>query len=579
MILRTEFALAISLIALGTTPTLAVDVEPAAGAHHTASISGKTLNERLIDAARDGHLDEIKALIHDGAKVDARNEHFSTPLILAASTGAVEIVQTLLKAGADVNATNSSGSSALMEAAWAGDVPLVRILLNAKAQVNLKDDVGRTALHFAAREGKIEIMELLLAAGADPSAQDSRLFGTPLHHAVIGGNTDAVRCLLRHGCSVNMRDNYGATPLHSAAIGQNADTNMVKTLLEAGADIDAPTATEGETPLMWAAVFSQQIAALQFLIQSHADVNKTDNQGWTALMLAKSAEKDEAVKILKQAGGKEHTNLSYAAATGDLAAVRSLLMEHGTNHPSKTELGDALCLAAQKNHDAVVKELLAHGADPNTRINGDWTPLLFACRDNVGIARQLLAAGANVNEARIYNETTPGPTPLMYAAASMPTEFLNELISKGAHVNQTIEHGDTAAGWAALGEKLENMKVLLKHGAEINIHVGRPDGYPGWPLITAISRGDVKLVEFLLAHGADINNGGGHGKTPLMYAVENGEADVVKLLIARGANVFAQADYDCNNTALKLAENTDKSEIAGLLRIMEFENRNPSDPR
>jgi len=575
MILRIGFTLAILLLALGTTPTLAAEVKQATRAPRTASTPGKTLNERLIEAARNGHLDEVEALIRDGAKVDARSDSLSTPLIIAASTGHVAIVQALLKAGADVDAKNGDGATALMEASWAGDAPLVHILLDAKAQVNLKDDVGHTALHRAARAGKTEVIELLLAAGADKSAQSS-FFGTPLHNAAVKGNTDAVRCLLRHGCPVNVRDEDGSTPLHLAVIRGSDD--VIKALLEAGADINAQSTADGRTALMWAADQSQ-LAVLKFLLQSHADLNKTDNQGWTALMLARINGQDEAARILKQAGGEEHTNLSYASATGDLAAVRSLLAEHGTNHPSKTELGDALCLAAEKHHADVVKELLAHGADPNTRLNGDWTPLLFACRRDVGIARQLLAAGADVNQPR-----SSGTTPLMYAACTydMPAEFVNELISKGAHVNATTKNGDTAVGWAALGGKLENMKVLVQHGADIKIHVGKPDGYPGWPLIRAISQGDIKLVDFLLAHGADINDGGGHGKTPLMYmyALRNDNVDVVKLLIARGANVFAQADYDYNNTALKLTENTDnKSEIAGLLRIMEFENRNPSDPR
>ena len=103
--------------------------------------------------------------------------------------------------------------------------------------------------------------------------------------------------------------------------------------------------------------------------------------------------------------------------------------------------------------------------------------------------------------------------------------------------------------------------------------------YPGWPIVTAALRGGVKVVDFLLAHGADIDTEDSHGKTVLMYAVQYGQEDAVKLLIARGANVFAQADYDYNNTALKLAENTGRTEIAGLLQIVEFLSRAPDDPR
>jgi ankyrin repeat protein/thiol-disulfide isomerase/thioredoxin len=562
MTFKVGIALTASWLALGAARGLAADVN-----------SIKTLNERLLEAAQGGHLDEVKVLLHDGAKVNARNDSFKTPLIVAASTGNVGIVQALLKAGADVNAkAGVNGVTALMYAALRGNIPLVRILLDAKAQLNLKDNVGRTALHFAAHDGKIEVMEMLLAAGADPLAEDSHFLGTPLHHAAVGGHAEAVRCLLRHGCPVGLHDEDGAAPLHLAVIGHSNAVDVIQALLDAGANINETDASDGETPLMWAAQ-SEHIGSLKFLVQSHADLNKTDNLGWTALMKARVSGQDEAVKILEQAGGEEHTNLSYAAAVGDLATVRSLLTETGTNRPSRAELGGALGIAAQNYNDAVVKELLAQGANPNARLYDDWTPLLFACKGDVGIARQLLAAGADVNLSRNLN----GDSPLMYAAASLPSEFLEELISKGARVNETTKEGDTPAGWAALGGKLENLKVLVKHGAEINIHIGTPDGYVGWPFIKAIQRGDVAFVDFLLAHGADINTQGSYGKTPLLYAVENNKVEIVKLLIVRGVNVFTRADYDVNNTALKLAENTGKTEIAALLHIMESKNRDSGD--
>jgi ankyrin repeat protein/thiol-disulfide isomerase/thioredoxin len=567
MRLRTGRTLAIAAFSLAAVPALAANLETNAPTATSASIPGKTLEERLIEAARDGRADEVGALIHDGSKVDARDDSYATPLILAARTGNVAIAETLLKAGADANVQEGvNGETALMYAARAGNTPLVHVLLGAKARVDLKDTVGRTALHLAARDGNVEVMELLLAAGADPSAQDFRFLGTPLHHAAGGGQADAVRCLLKHGCPVGLRDKNGDAPLHLAVIGNSNEVNVIKALLNAGADINETGVPAGETPLMWAARFSEHVAALQFVIQSRAELNKTDNLGWTALMWAKRSGNEEAAKILRQAGGEEHTNLSYAAANGDLAVVQSLLARQGAERPKQTELDTALGVGVENGHANVVKELLAHHANPNARLYEDWTPLLSTCRSgNADIARQLLAAGADVNLPRGDN----GDTPLMYAAAYMPVEIVNELIAKGAAVNTVTEHGDTAAGWAAFGGKLENLKVLVDHGAEFNTHAGKLVGWPGRPLGAAVWGGHVDIVDFLLAHGGDINTADNHGKTLLMYAVEDNRFGATKLLIAHGANVFAEAKYDYNNTALKLAENTGKLEIAALLRIME----------
>jgi ankyrin repeat protein len=145
--LTTGFALAISVLTLGTAPSLATDVAHTPPGPHASRISGKTLNERLIDAAREGHLDEVEALIHAGAKVDARDDSLRTPLILAASTGQVEIVKALLKAGADVNAQEGvNGETALMCAARDGNLPLVRILLDAKAQAIDREPAAQAAV-------------------------------------------------------------------------------------------------------------------------------------------------------------------------------------------------------------------------------------------------------------------------------------------------------------------------------------------------------------------------------------------------------------------------------------------------
>jgi ankyrin repeat protein len=65
-------------------------------------------------------------------------------------------------------------------------------------------------------------VELLLQHKADVDARDS--YGaTPIHIAIISGNSEMVRLLLTHGADVNASNNYGWTPLHSAAVSGRAD--------------------------------------------------------------------------------------------------------------------------------------------------------------------------------------------------------------------------------------------------------------------------------------------------------------------------------------------------------------------
>ncbi|MBI5821210.1 MAG: ankyrin repeat domain-containing protein [Verrucomicrobia bacterium] len=555
-------------LAFGQTIVTAADNKPNV-LDILAQRSERTLEECLMDAALANRPDEIEELVRQGAKVDARRPDFQTPLMWCSLDRHVDSVRALIKAGADVNATADRGHTALMVAARNGSTAVVRILLAAKAHVDAKMEGGTTALHQAAEAGNVEVIELLLAAGADISARNEWV-GTPLHYA--NWNADVTRCLLRHGCPIDApgcEDIYGAPALSTtAAFGHSEAIKVLKLLLEAGANINAQDQI-GKTALMHATQL-KKTDVLKLLIQSHADLNRTNFLGWTALMEAKFRKKDEAARLLQEAGGKERKNLSFSAAMGDLAAVNSMLAESGDDRPSPSDLANALCLAVREKHAGVTRLLLAHGANPDMRENNTGsTPLTLACgRENdPAIARQLLAAGANVNQTG-----SRGITALMRAVETMPAEFVKELIAKGAHVNATDDHGNTAFVRAARKGNLKNMEVLLQHGARIDD--GKLDEYDSLhalqaPLRGAIVRGDLKVVEFLLAHGSDANARHRHGVTPLMYAAQHGKVDVAKLLILHGANVSAKADCDYNNTAIKLAEHSClpcREEMVELLR-------------
>lgn len=70
----------------------------------------------------------VQILLAGGAKVDARQPGWRTPLMLAAGSGNLEVVRTLLAAGADLEARDSDGRSAL-EHARAGSHASIAVLL------------------------------------------------------------------------------------------------------------------------------------------------------------------------------------------------------------------------------------------------------------------------------------------------------------------------------------------------------------------------------------------------------------------------------------------------------------------
>ncbi len=92
----------------------------------------------------------------------------NSQLIEAARRGETEKVKALLDAEADVNAEGGEygGWTALKVAAGGGHTETVKVLLEAGADVDAKDNDGMTALMWATEKDHTEIVELLKKAGA-----------------------------------------------------------------------------------------------------------------------------------------------------------------------------------------------------------------------------------------------------------------------------------------------------------------------------------------------------------------------------------------------------------------------------
>lgn len=122
--------------------------------------------------------------------------------------------------------------AALLRASAANHVAKVRQLVTSQGSqldLNHKDAVGQTALHMAADHGSIGVIALLLdlnrtksnggdatTAVVDVNAVDEDGISV-LQAAVIAGQVEACRLLLRHGANPDLPDDDGDTPRHCAA--------------------------------------------------------------------------------------------------------------------------------------------------------------------------------------------------------------------------------------------------------------------------------------------------------------------------------------------------------------------------
>jgi ankyrin repeat protein len=185
--------------------------------------------------------------------------------------------------------------------------------------------------------------------------------------------------------------------------------------------------------------------------------------------------------------------LRSAAYDGDVQRTIAALDE-GAAIDSQTEPDKptALMYAARNGRDAVVRVLLARGADPNIFTSNGNSAITFAMqKKHPETAIILLEYGADPNTLWVYT----GQTLLQCAAANGYKELVRKLLEKGVNINM----GDpTALELASRFGYVQIVKILLQEGADVNFN---PDGKLN-AVDEAKVEGHAQIVQLLKERGA-----------------------------------------------------------------------------
>ncbi|HET6758767.1 MAG TPA: ankyrin repeat domain-containing protein, partial [Propionibacteriaceae bacterium] len=130
------------------------------------------LNQQLIKAAWHNDLRRARALIAEGADVNAKDNTVQSAYLISTSEGYLELLDLTLKHRADVDSKDSFNGTGLIRAADRGHADIAGRLVQADVNINHINNLGWTALHEAIILGDgsgryVDTVRVLVAAGAD----------------------------------------------------------------------------------------------------------------------------------------------------------------------------------------------------------------------------------------------------------------------------------------------------------------------------------------------------------------------------------------------------------------------------
>lgn len=193
---------------------------------------------------------------------------------------------------------NVEQNTALMDASLAGQVAGMKAALLQGDLINSVSSQG-TAFSLAMKSGQQQIAEWLLKAGALWQSGFAPGEPTALILAAGSGNNSLVKNLILKGATLNSIDEQGYSALARAAQGSHLTT--MKILINAGADVDV--APQGQSLLMLVVEDNNPLLT-QLLIEAGADLNYRDQDGDSALKIARRKGYFDLDLMLIQAGAR-----------------------------------------------------------------------------------------------------------------------------------------------------------------------------------------------------------------------------------------------------------------------------------
>lgn len=273
------------------------------------------------------------------------------------------------------------------------------------------------------------------------------------------GNLDLVRILMGYISNADAKDCKGDTALLCHVIKGRKNVEIVRTLLDNGANIDAVTRRNNDSTLTLA-VYKGYTDIVRLLIERGADLDiVTDGSNKTAISLAVERKHLEIAELLLDAGANSNmgngSSLCFAIHY-NFHEFALKLLDKGADVNKIYNGVSPLCMAANNAFLPIVEKLLKKGAHLNYISKNGYIPFSAAClHGNIETAK-LLLEGSNIHIGRWPS--------ICIVASKGRVEFLDMLVEAGADFESKNDRGFDSLAIAVSHRQLEFVRALFNRG-------------------------------------------------------------------------------------------------------------------
>lgn len=477
-------------------------------------------------------------------------------LAMAPEVGLDKIARLLMEGQANMNTTNEAGYTLLHLSIMKGDEKGAVYLLNNNADVGINTPTNQTPLELAIRNRMAQVVRLICQKDYDLKNSKCSNGEPPIWLALTNRDENIASILVEYNCDTNCWEElpmkYSQNLLHKAL--DLSDEQTACFLIRSGCDCNSPRrplengegdeeAFDGQTPLHIACAWNMQ-KVVETLLEHHADINAQDSEQRTPLHIAIVNQHEAITNILI---AQQQLDLKLRDKYGQNAFATAMSTKNNKaatiilgREPHAAEKYDPkgrtfLHLAILKNDIESVLFLLSVHVNIHSRVqdSSKYTPLHLAVQ--VGsemILRNLLLAGANVNDVTIQNQTA-----LHIAAANDHHHLCQILLENNINFDAVDTDLNNALHLACQNGNLNTCRCLLTE-SRINAEAVNLRGQNPVHLLAQHGKENAAAILDIFMQCMPeykINNQDGEGNTPLLLAYKNGNANLCRTLIRYGA--------------------------------------------